>query len=334
MDWSKGFTAEYKLFKVDTSTWNDLEELPLISGSISRSMTDSLLESASIEVSEYIGETWVRVYLIARQGGDIVREPIFTGLASSPSRSLNGKRQTFDVDCYSVLKPAADKLVPLGYYIPRGQPGAPAVAALLKSAGVRATYQNIVGALDAHLVAEKGESVLTMAQAILAGIGCHLIISGHGEVTIAPFDGTVKATYGSLENDSVEPKITDTDDWYKCPNVLRVTAGSQTATVYDDDVESELSTVRRGREIWAEESVTLSDATALSAYTRARLKELQEYTRTISYDRRFAPDLKPGDVIRMSYPEHGIDSIFRISSQSIEMTHGARTSEEAYELKY
>ena len=211
MDWSKGFTAEYKLFKVDPSTWDDLEELPLISGSISRSMTDSLLESASIEINNYIGETWVRVYLIARQGGDIVREPIFTGLTSSPSRSLNGKRQTFDVDCYSVLKPAADKLVPLGYYIPQGQPGAPAVAALLKSAGVRATYQNIVGALDAPLVAEKGESVLTMAQAILAGIGCHLIISGHGEVEIAPFDGIVKATYGSLENDSVEPKITDSD---------------------------------------------------------------------------------------------------------------------------
>ena len=26
MDWSKGFTAEYKLFKVDPSTWDDLEE--------------------------------------------------------------------------------------------------------------------------------------------------------------------------------------------------------------------------------------------------------------------------------------------------------------------
>ena len=190
------------------------------------------------------------------------------------------------------------------------------------------TYQNIVGALDAPLVAEKGESVLTMAQAILAGIGCHLRISGHGEVTIAPFDGIVKATYGSLENDSVEPKIIDTDDWYKCPNVLRVTAGAQTATVYDDDVESELSTVRRGREIWAEEtSPTLSEAESQVTYTQRRLKELQSYSVEISYKRRFRPDIVVGDIVTLHYPKQGFQGDYEVLTQTIEIGYGAETSE-------
>jgi hypothetical protein len=40
------------------------------------------------------------------------------------------------------------------------------------------------------------------------------------------------------------------------------------------------------------------------------------------------PDLYPGDMISLHYPEQDADGDFTISSQSIELGYAARTSEE------
>jgi hypothetical protein len=169
-----------------------------------------------------------------------------------------------------------------------------------------------------------------MVHRIVQAIDWTLRIDGRGQVSIRPKDATIKATFGN-DADMVEPTVKDTDDWFACPNVLRVTCGSQSVIVYDDDLDSSLSVQARGREIWAQETVSMSDTSALPLYARQRLKELQAHTRTLTYSRRFDPSVNVGDVVRLSYPQSGLGGTYRVRSQKINLSHGARTEEEVYE---
>jgi hypothetical protein len=139
--------------------------------------------------------------------------------------------------------------------------------------------------------------------------------------------------FDALENDIIELTVTDAQDWYSCPNVLRVINGDMTAIARDDDPDSKYSTVRRGREIWMEEtSPSLNNGESIEEYAFRRLKELQSPARQIGYDRRFVPDIVPGDIVGVHHPAQRIDGDFRITSQRIELGYGCRTSEESEAL--
>lgn len=326
MDWRAGFTAEYHLFIVNPDTWEDEREIPMKSGSISRSLDGNLAESATLELTEDIRESWIRAYLVARQDGAVERFPLFTGLTSIPKRDIDGLRETYSVDCYSVLKPASDKMTQLGEYVLAGTQAAKKAAEYLKKTGIRAVYSGNSPSLADSIVAESGETYLTMALKLIDAIGWHLRISGSGEVSIEPYTDDIRASFSGLDADVIEPSVSDSQDWYSCPNVLRVVGSSHSVTVRDD------AAVRsRGREIWAEESVTETQSESLTDYARRRLSELQQATKTIEYTRRFSPDVRPGDLVRVSYPGVGIDGKYRVISQDIDMSYGCRTGEVSYE---
>ena len=40
------------------------------------------------------------------------------------------------------------------------------------------------------------------------------------------------------------------------------------------------------------------------------------------------PDIFVGDLVRIRYPKQGLDSVFEVTSQKIELGPGGRTSEE------
>ena len=326
MDWRAGFTAEYHLFIVNPDTWEDEREIPMKSGSISRSLDGELAESASFDLTENIRETWVRAYLVARQDGAVERHPLFTGLTSIPKRDINGQMETFSVDCYSVLKPAADKMTQLGEYVLAGTQAARKAAEYLRKTGIRAGYLGNSPNLADSIVAESGETYLTMALKLINAIGWHLKITGRGEVSIEPYSNEIRASFSGMDADVVEPSVSDSQDWYSCPNVLRVVGNSHAVTVRDD------AAVRlRGREIWSEEKATETQNESLADYARRRLSELQQATKTIEYTRRFNPDVRPGDLVRFSYPGIGIDGNYRVISQDIDLTYGCRTGEVSYE---
>lgn len=331
MDWSKGFSARYVLRIVDKDSWQDTKEIPILSGSISRDIESELIESASVETRKEINEEWIRIYLIAEQNGDSIHVPLFTGLASSPQRDITGSRDTYHIDCYSVLKPAADWMTPLGYFVPAGIQGTKAIEEMLKKTGVRLSYELGAGILASPIVAEAGETYLSMSNTVLKAIGWQMCINGYGEITLNPFNKNEKVNFSGMDFDSIEPELTDSRDLFSAPNVLRVTADNKSLTVRDDDPESDLSTVSRGREIWAEEAIDLTSGQTLDSYAIERLKKLQRPSRELSYKRRFHPDVRPGDLIRIRYPGQRIDGIFQVQNQKIDLTHGARTEEVAYE---
>lgn len=330
MNWSKGYTSAVYVREVDRSTWRDLDRIEIYGGSVDRSAGD-LQQSASLQCVDFAQdrEIWVRVWMDVNQEGAADHVALFTGLATSPTRDINGRLFTNSVECYSVLKPAADVLLPRGWYAAAGASGADLVAELLAATPAPKAVAGSSPALATSYVAESGESNLTMAGKILTAIGWRTRITGDGTIYIEPQPEEAAVSFDCLEADAVEPVLSATYDWYTCPNVLRATRSGVSAVAVDDDPNSIFSTINRGREIWAEEkSVTLSNRETLESYATRRLKELQKAIYSVSYSRRYHPDLYVGDLVRLHYPEQRVDGIYRITSQSIDLAKGGRTQEE------
>lgn len=334
MDWNNGFTSLYELHRVDPISWRDVGSYDLTGGNISRSDT-GLMQSADINVTEGVGECWLRVYLKAKQGESGAREALFTGLASDPSRTLNGNYVTHRIICYSVLKPVDDVLTPRGFFIAAGVSGAEAAAELLRIGPAPVTYNTMSPALKEPIVSEDQDTYLTMAQKVVEAIGWRIRIDGSGAIEIIPKARTESARFDEHENDSIEVNITDTNDWFATPNCIRVISGNECVEFRDDNADDALSTVSRranrggSGEIWTQESAnSLGDDETLQSYAERRLKELQSPARKVSYARRYNPGVMVGDKVRLHLPGHGIDDVFTVTSQKITLGYGARTEEE------
>jgi hypothetical protein len=330
MNWNSGFSALYYASFVDPLTWRSIDRFEIMGGSISRKPT-GLRQSANIDCKEYdAGERWIRIHLIARQGNDSENVPLFTGLASCPDDDIDGFYITNQVELYSVLKPAEDVLLKRGYYVQGGANVAMAIRNLLIAvtpAPVRIEGESPY--LQKSIIAEDGESHLSMAEKILTAINWRIVIDGNGEIIICPKASEPVATFDPLQNDIIEPKIKRSEDWYSCPNVFRAISNGASAVARDDNPDSPLSTVTRGREIWMEESsVNLNQDESLAQYASRRLKEEQRVAITASYDRRYRPNINVSDIITLNYPYQKLTGNFLIESQSIELGYGASTSEE------
>lgn len=330
MEWSKGFKASYHACLVNPDTWADAERIEILSGNINRTST-GLRESADIGCIDYDhgSDKWIRIWMDVEQAGSKEHIAMFTGLVSAPEKQIDGSIADMTLQCYSVLKPAQDVLLPRGWYAARGFAGAEIVAQLLSIGPAPVVYEEGSPRLLQYIIAEDGETNLTMADKILDAIGWRIKIDGDGTIRVCPQADAESAIFGALENDQIEPKVKIKNDWFDCPNVFRAVTDSESATAYDNDPDSMLSTESRGREVWEEEtSVKLNDGESLAKYAERRLKELQSVSTEISYNRSYDPSVAVSDRIRLHYPAQDLSGIFVVISQKISLDHCATTSEE------
>ena len=333
MDWNSGYSALYELQRVDPVSWLDAGSLDFTSGKVTRSVSD-LIESANLQMTERIREGWIRVYLKARQAGDGAQVAVFTGLAMTPQRNLDGTRISYPTECYSVLKPAEDTLTPRGYYVPAGAIGPQVAAELLSVGPAPVEYDEDGPELLEAIVTEDRDTNLSTAWKIVNTIGWRIRISGDGVIRVCPAATEPAARYDADENDAIEPKITDADDWYDCPNCMRVVSGDKYVEVRDEDPDSMLSIDARkaGRggtgEIWQQDSASaIGRHESLAEYAFRKLEEAQAHAREIKYYRRYNPDLTIGDIVTLHYPGVGLDGNFRILNQTLTLGHAVRTDE-------
>lgn len=330
MKWNNGFSASYYAYILDPVSWRETERFEITGGSISRA-EEGLRDSADLQCTKYEHgkERYVRVYLDAKQSGAASHTPLFTGLATSPARDIDGYFETNTLACYSVLKAADDVLLERGFYVPAGANGGDVIKDLLSCIPAPVKVEGSTPSLQSSIIAEEGETRRSMAEKVLLAIGWRMRIDGMGTVEILPKPAKSSAQFDPVEQDVLEPTISVEYDWYSCPNVLRAVQEDLSAVARDDAADSPLSTVNRGREVWAEEtSCDLNTGESISEYAARRLKELQRIQLIASYDRRYHPDILVGDLIYLRYPAQGLDGMFRVTSQSIELAHGAKTSEE------
>lgn len=339
MNWNSGFAALYEIKKVDPVSFLDTGILRFTAGTIDRT-EDGLMQSADLTMTENPGECWVRVYLKARQesGSDCVA--IFTGLTSAPERTLDGLRTTYNVACYSVLKPVDDVLVPRGYYAPSGANGPQLIYDLLRIGPAPVVIDGDGPQLKDSIVAEADMSRLDMAWLILNAIGWRLRIEGDGTIHICESASDPIAVFDTSENDVIELALTDTEDWFAVPNCIRVVSGNSYVEYKDDDPNSKISTVGRkanrggNGEIWMNDTAsTIGSNESLAEYAIRILTDSQSTARMVSYSRRYRPGVLVSDLVMLHLPNVGIDGTFKVKRQTITLGYGCRTSEEvvAYE---
>ena len=334
MDWKKGFSAKYYISILDRDTWRDLRMIEITGGTIKREDSD-LRESADIDCVNYdeTGEQIIRVWLDTLQNGESSHTPLFTGIATSPKRDINGHLATNVLQCYSVLKIVQDILLPRGWYAPSGINGEDLIRDLLSVLPIDISIAENSPGLKSAIIAEEGENRLSMTDKILDSMNWRMKLDGYGNIHIGPYSNEAVATFDALNNDVIEPSLSITHDWYDIPNVYRAVLDDSYAVARDDDPNSPLSTVSRGREIWFEDSsVYLQERETLAEYAERMLKSEQKASTTLSYDRRFDPSVYISDVVRIGYAVQGISGLYLVTSQSIALGYNAKTSEEVIKI--
>lgn len=264
-----------------------------------------------------------------KQGGASEHVPLFTGLVSVPEDNIEGTLVTVALECYSVLKPAEDNHLPIGWYASKRAAAGDVIKRLLEVTPAPVHIADNSPRLTEHIIAEEGETNLSMVEAILESIGWRMFIDGDGTIHVEPEEESPVKTFGVLESDMLAPKVTRKKDFFDCPNVFRVTSNDQHAVAVDNDPESPFSTVNRGREIWKEESgAKVGDGESLAMYATRRLREEQSIGETISYERAYDPGINVSDCIVLVYPEQRLIGKYKVESQKIDLDHCSTTSEE------
>ena len=103
-DWTKSMEQTFEYYTVDPGTWKDDKRLMnVISSSITRDSSADTLESASIEITDSVGECYIRIYLVTIQDGIKEKFPLGTYLVQTPSSTFDGKIRNVKMDAYSPL---------------------------------------------------------------------------------------------------------------------------------------------------------------------------------------------------------------------------------------
>lgn len=334
MNWNEGYQATYYACFVDAKTWRSLNRLEIVSGEVTRT-NEGLRESASLDVGDLDieGENWIRIYLDARQGDTSEHIALFTGLATSPGTNWWGYVPQHNLDAYSVLKPLEDVLLQRGWYAAAGSNGARVINSLLAPTPAPVAIDDNAPSLTESIIAEEGETHLTMIEKVLTAINWRIRIAGDGTINITPASEESITQFDPIDDDSIELDLTIENDWFSAPNVYRAVSGDLVGIARDDSPDSILSTVNRGREIWQESGTAdINTGETIAEYANRMLKEAQAISQKAKYNRRFRPDVMPTDVITLHYPGIGLEGKYRIDNQRIALEYNAQTAEEVIKL--
>lgn len=121
VDWSKSMKQSFEYYIVNPDTWKDEKPLTNVkSSSIDRDLEADTLGSASIEADGYLGEAYVRVYLITIQNGMREKHPLGTFLVQTPSSDFDGKIRSVSMAAYTPLLELNENPPPIGYFLLKG----------------------------------------------------------------------------------------------------------------------------------------------------------------------------------------------------------------------
>lgn len=214
IDWSAGYSCEWRFFEVNPATWADGERVDGVTSLAVEGTCDGdapLLESAALSVDIPAWgswpERWVRATIYATQGGTTERADVCTMLCSSAHGDTQRGVTTLSVDGRSVLWPASRRSVSdvaPGSYVPAGSDGPAWVADALSRCGpAPVSYDGGGFALDDHMVVE-GMTVLEACWAVLNAGGWRIRIAGDGSIALLPRDALNETPFDhSIDRKSV-----------------------------------------------------------------------------------------------------------------------------------
>lgn len=120
-DWTKSMQQSYEYYTVEPTTLADVKRLENVkNASFNYDSESETLGSATIDVTNSVGESYIRGYLKTIQNGVTEKFPLGMVLSQTPSSSFNGKILDVSMDCYTPLIELKEKRPPLGYTVRKG----------------------------------------------------------------------------------------------------------------------------------------------------------------------------------------------------------------------
>lgn len=342
-DWLRSMQQTFEYYIVDPNTWKDSKKInTVLSCNITRDSDSETLGSATIDVTESLGEAYIRAYLITIQNDVKERHPLGTFLVQTPSSNFNGKITNISLDAYTPLLELKEKMPMIGYTIQKSKNIMEMVYDIVRD-NVRAPVVKTTkdDTLKYDFVANIDDTWMSFTTDLLANANYCFDLDELGRILFAP-----KQTAEVLQpiweyNDSnssiLYPEITLDNDIYGIPNVIEVIYSNGDDKFYsvvkNDDPNSPLSIQNRGREILYRETnpnlVGNATQMQIDKYAERLLKELSSIECTVTYTHGYCP-VRVGDCVRLNYERAGITDVkAKVISQTISCEPGCPVSEKA-----
>ncbi|OUQ31121.1 hypothetical protein [Massilimicrobiota sp. An134] len=343
IDWTSSMNQTFEYYIVDPSTWKDKNRVKNVrSCSISRETDSDTLGSATFDVVESLGECYIRTYLIATQDKETAKIPLGTHIVQTPSKSFDGKLSTTSLDAFTPLIELKENRPSLGYFIAKNSN--------IMDMGYRLCVENMRApvvktpsslTLNSDFVSNTDDTWITFISDLIANAKYSLALDEMGRVLFSPIQELDSLqpvwTYNDDNSSILLPEISMNHDLYGMPNVVEVIYsdgyGSRYAKAVNDDPNSPLSTINRGRVIT--QRITNPSFTGiptdkqLEEYAEQSLKEFSSVEYTISYSHGYCP-VRVGDCVRLNYKRAGFTNIkAKVISQNIKCESGVTVSERA-----
>lgn len=343
IDWLSSMQQTYEYYTVDPTTWKDIKRIENITRcSIDRDADAETLGSATIDMVDSIGECYIRVYLVAIQNGVTYRYPLGTFLIQTPSWSFDGKTKDVSVDAYTPLIELKENLPPIGYSLLE-EDNIMSVAYRLCREYARAPVTETECSTTLHddFVANTNDTWLTFISDLIANAKYVFDLDELGRIIFLPKQDTASLqpvwTYNDDNSSILYPDVTMDQDLYGIPNVVEVVYSNGNsyyhARVVNDNPNSPISTVSRGREIvYRETNPSLNGSPTqeqTEEYAEQLLRELSTLECTVTYSHGYCP-VRVNDCVRLNYTRAGLTGIkAKVIKQSIECGTSCKVEETA-----
>lgn len=342
-DWAASMQQTFEYYVVDSKSWKDTRLLDKVTScTITRDSGAETLGSASIDVVDSLDECYVRAYLVIIQNGIKNKYPLATFLIQTPSSSFNGKTHATSIDAYTPLLELKEKYPPLGYFVSKDcniMDRAYSLANDSMQAPVVTAKSEAVVFSD--FIADPDDTMLSFITDLITSAKYGLELDELGRLLFAPKQDTTLLqpvwTFDDSNSSILMPEISLEHDIYGIPNVVEVTYSTDSeyyyARVTNDDSNSPVSTVSRGREIVHRvsnpEITGIPSYELIYAYAESLLKELSSIEYTVTYIHGYCP-VRLGDCVRLNYARSNIINIkAKVISQSISCKPGCPVNETA-----
>lgn len=342
-DWTASMQQTFEYYTVDPGTWKDVKKINNVKTcTISRDSEADTLGSATFNVTDSLGECYIRAYLKTLQNGLEEKFPLGTFLVQTPSMSFDGKVQDVAMEAYTPLLELKESPPPLGYSVPKGA-NIMELAYMLTTEHSRAPVINAESSSELFydFVANTSDTWLSFLIDLISNAKYLYDLDELGRILFSPKQDTASLqpvwTYDDSNSSILYPNVSMDHDLYGIPNVVEVIysngADQYYARVVNDDSNSPISTVSRGREIIhrVTDPDLIGDPTKnqIEEYAQQLLRELSSLEYTITYTHGYCP-VRIGDCVRLNYARAGITDVkAKVINQSIKCEPGCPVTETA-----
>lgn len=332
VDWRASMQRTFEYYEVDPNTWKDKRQLKKVTScTIDRDSEKTTLGSATYNMTETVNECYVRAYLVVIQNGVTTKVPLGTHLIQTPSDKFDGKKHEISYDGYTSLIELSEKKPPLGYFVDSGKNTIEQAGRIARE-NTRApvVFGSSEHTLYSDFISTTDDTWLTFLTDLVSNAKHQFDVDEMGRVLFAPEQDIASLapvwTYTDDNSSILYPDITIERDLYQIPNVVEVyysnSAWTYQATAVNDDPNSPISTVSRGRKIVHRvtdpDLIGASTQRQINEYAEQLLRNLSALEYRVTYKHGYCP-VRVGDCVRLNYTRSDLKNVkAKVVSQSIE----------------